>query len=332
MIGILISEHCPADAIARMEASARETGESITWLHLPSDPEARLGQDDINRISAALYSFDVFETHGRSFFSAVRKAPNLRWLHTFSAGVDHPIFSEMLARGVRLSTSAGTTAVPIAQCAITGLLMIARGFLPWLAAQRRHEWMRLRSADQPDDLAGQTLCVLGLGSIGKEIARLAQALGMHVIGVRRGPRQADDPVAELHTPQALRDILPRCRWLAIACPLTPETRGMIDAAALALLPRGAGFINIARGEIVDETALLAALSSGQLGGAYLDAFQKEPLAADSPFWDLPNVIVTPHSSGASSGNAARVLELFVQNFGHWVREQPLQNEVIRAGA
>jgi len=331
MIGVLISEHCPADAIARMEASAREVGEAIAWLNLPSDPEGRLGQDDIDRISAALYSFDVFETHGRAFFSAVRKAPNLRWLHTFSAGVDHPIFAEMLARGMRLSTSAGTTAVPIAQSAITGLLMLARGFPSWLAAQRRHEWMRLRSANQPDDLAGQAICVLGLGSIGKEIARLAQALGMHVIGVRRGPRQADDPVAELHTPGALPEILPRCRWLAIACPLTPETRGMIGADALALLPQGACLINIARGEIVDETAMLTALTSGKLGGAYLDAFQKEPLAADAPFWDLPNVIVTPHSSGASSGNAARVLELFVRNFGHWVKGQPLQNEVTRAG-
>lgn len=331
MTGILVSERFPAQAATRMEVYAQAANRSIHWIHLPVDPEARLAQDEIARIEVALYSIDILDTRARSFFSAVRKAPTLRWLHTFNAGVDHPIFAEMIGRGIRLTTSAGTTAVPIAQTAITGLLMLARGFPGWLQAQRDHRWAQYRGPNQPTDLAGQTLCVLGLGSIGAEIARLSQALGLHVIGIRRNPRHADDPVTEIHPPSALAQVLPRCQWLVIACPLTPETRGLIDAQALARLPRGGRIINVARGEIVDEAALHDALVSGHLAGAYLDVFVKEPLPAESPLWDLANVIVTPHNSAASNGNDARVLELFVQNFSQWVGALPLKNEVTRAG-
>jgi phosphoglycerate dehydrogenase-like enzyme len=230
---------------------------------------------------------------------------------------------------VRITTSAGTTAVPIAQTAIAGLLMLARGFPRWLDAQRRHEWKQMRGAAQPPDLAGQTLCVLGLGSIGGEIARLATALGLDVIGIRRSPRRADDPVGEIHPPSGLLQILPRCQWLAIACPLTDETRRMIDAAALARLPAGAHVINVGRGEIVDEGALIAALANGRLGGAYLDVFEKEPLPPQSPLWDMPNVIVSPHNSWAAAGNDLRVLELFEHNFQAWLHGRPLVNEVTR---
>jgi phosphoglycerate dehydrogenase-like enzyme len=332
MTGILVSDKFPADAARRMEASAQQAKRTIRWIHVPPDPEARLSDDEIARIEVAIYTVDVFETRARSFFSAVRKAPKLAWLHTFNVGVDHPIFAELLGRGIRLTTSAGTTAVPIAQSAITGLLMLARGFPRWLEAQRERRWTQYRGANQPADLAGQTLCVLGLGSIGAEIARLGHALGLDVIGIRRSPRRDDDPVAEIQPPSALAQVLPRCDWLALACPLTEETRKLIDAAALARLPRGAHLINVARGEIVDEAAMIEALRGGHLAGAYLDVFEKEPLPADSPLWDLPNVIVTPHNSGAARGNSARVLELFVHNFGQWVNAQPLKNEVTRAGA
>ena len=141
----------------------------------------------------------------------------------------------------------------------TGLLMLARGFPGWLRAQQQRTWSPVPRSQQPPDLAGRTLCVLGLGSIGAEIARLGQALGLHVIGIRRSPPTASDPVAEIHPPAALPQVLPRCQWLAIACPLTGETRRLIDAAMLARLPRGARLINVARGEIVDEAALIDAL-------------------------------------------------------------------------
>src|SRR5262249_32579993 len=153
----------------------------------------------------------------------------------------------------------------------------------------------------PTDLSEQTALVIGLGRIGSEIARLARAFRMHVIGVRRGPRRDDDPVDELHLPSALPALLPRADWLFLACPLTPEPRGLTDAAAIALRPKGAYVVTVARGKIVAESALLSALASGYLAGAYLDVFDTEPLPADSPLWDMPTVLVSPHNATISAG-------------------------------
>jgi D-2-hydroxyacid dehydrogenase (NADP+) len=326
--GVLVSDKFPADLAERAERHAKSLNRSIEWIHVPADPQARVADELLPRIEVAFYTTDVYETRARSFFSAVRKAPNLRWLQTFNAGVDHPIFAELLERGIRVTTAAGTAAVPIAQSAITGLLMLARGFPAWIKAQQTHTWLQFRGSQAPADLAGQTLCVLGMGSIGAEIARLAQALGMHVIGIRRSPRTPADPVAEMHAPAALTEILPRSQWLAIACPLTEETRRLVDATMLARLPRGARVVNVARGEIVDQAALIQAVEQGQLAGAYLDVFEKEPLPPESPLWDLPNVIVTPHNCGASSGNDARVLALFSANLERWLDGRALVNEVV----
>jgi len=170
--------------------------------------------------------------------------------------------------------------------------------------------------------------VYGLGGIGMEIARLARALGLYVVGVRRTASKTG-PCDEIHTPDKLPELLARSDWLVIACPLTAETRGTINATLLAKLPRGARVINIARGEIVDEPALVAALQSGHLAGAYLDVFAQEPLPPDSPLWDTPNVIVTPHNASASAGNDARVNAIFLDNLKRWNRNEPLINEVIR---
>ena len=327
-IGLLVSDRFPPEVAQRCERSAADVGRRLEWIHVPPDPQERVAEELLPRITVAFYSNDLYETRPRSFFSAVRKAPDLRWLQTFNVGVDHPIFAELLGRGIRVTTAAGTTAVPIAQTAITGLLMLARGFPAWIRAQQAHEWRQVRGSQGPADLAGQTLCVLGMGSIGTEIARLAQALGLKVIGIRRSPRKPSDPVDEMHPPSALAEVLPRCQWLAIACPLTAETRRLVDGEMLARLPQGARVINIARGEIVDEAALIAALRNGHLAGAYLDVFEKEPLPPESPLWDMPNVIVTPHNSGASSGNDARVLALFESNLQRWLRGEPLVNEVL----
>jgi phosphoglycerate dehydrogenase-like enzyme len=293
---------------------------------LPPDPQARLPDAECASVEIAFFSGDVFPDHSRQFFSTVRKAPQLKWLHAFNVGVDHPIFTELLGRGVRVTTSAGSTAEPIAQTAIMGLLALARGFPRWLIAQRSRQWNPERKL-LPPDLHTQTAIVVGLGRIGTEIARLARALGLKVIGIRRSPRRAGDPVDELHPPAALPGLLPRCDWLVIACPLTPETRGLVDAGAIAALPKGARVINIARGEIVDEPALIAALKSGHLAGAFLDVFATEPLPPDSPLWDLPNVLATPHNSAVAAGNDGRVLEIFLANLERWRRGAPLVNEV-----
>jgi D-2-hydroxyacid dehydrogenase (NADP+) len=323
---LLISHQLGARYGSRIEKVVKSDGLVADLLALPADPAGRLTDAECARAEIAFFSGDVFPDFARQFFSAVRKAPRLKWMHVFNVGVDHPIFDEMLARGVRLTTSAGSTAAPIAQTAIMALLALARGFPRWLVAQRARRWDPERSGPPPD-LQGQTAVIVGLGKIGAEIARLARVLGLKVVGVRRSPPGTGDPVDELHSPAALPGLLARCDWLILACPLTPETRGLIGADMLARLPRGARLINVARGEIVDEPALIAALKSGQLAGTYLDVFEVEPLPQDSALWNLPNVLVTPHNSAAAAGNDQRVLELFLDNLGRWHRSEELINEI-----
>jgi phosphoglycerate dehydrogenase-like enzyme len=325
---VLVSHRFDSQHRAEVAALAAREGIATELLVLPPDPAARLPDSECARAEAAFFSEDIFPVHSRQFFSAARKAPRLAWLHVFNAGVDHPIYAEMLERGVRLTTSSGSAAEPIAQTAIMGMLALARNFPRWLAAQRRCAWDPAHDPDrQPRDLREQTALILGLGHIGAEIARLARLLGVRVIGVRRSARRPDDPVDELHAPHALPELLPRADWLVIACPLTRETRGLVDARLIARLPAGARIINVARGEIVVEAALIDALRSGHLGGAYLDVFETEPLPAESPLWSLPNVLVSPHNAAAAAGNEGRIRAIFLENLRRWQRGEPLVNEV-----
>ncbi|HSQ05245.1 MAG TPA: NAD(P)-dependent oxidoreductase, partial [Burkholderiales bacterium] len=248
---VLVSHHVHARHGATLRTHAERAGMPLELIALPADATARLPEVECERVQAAFFSQDVYPAYSRQFFSAVRKAPQLQWLHVFNAGVDHPIYNEMLERGVRLTTSSGSTAAAIAQTAIAGMLWLARKFSHWQSAQRSHQWAPMRGGDAPRDLGEQTVLIVGLGHIGNEIARLARALHMKVIGVRRSGPQPGDCVDEVHRTEELDALLPHCDWLVIACPLTPETRGMIGAERLALLPRGAHVVNIARGEIVD---------------------------------------------------------------------------------
>ncbi|HEY4668932.1 MAG TPA: D-2-hydroxyacid dehydrogenase, partial [Tepidiformaceae bacterium] len=328
MTGLLVSSRFLEANADRLAAVARGAGLELDPIVLPRDSEARLSPEDVDRIQIAFFSGDVFaDGIGRAFFAAAQGAPNLKWLHVFNAGVDNPVFTRILEKGTRISTSSGSTAEPIAQTLIAGMLMLAREFPAWLDAQRRHAWEPLPRERTPSDLRGQTMVVVGLGAIGCEIARLARAFGLNVIGVRRSPLREGDPVDDVRPPSELPSLLPGCDWLALACPLTDETRRLVDAQAISLLPRGARILNIARGEVVDEPAMIEALRSGHLGGAYLDVVEQEPLPSDSPLWDLPNVIITPHNSAASTGNDARVLEYFFENLSRWGRGEPLVNEV-----
>ena len=327
MTTLLVSHRFSTAHGARLARAAEGSDYAAELLALPPDPGERLSESDCARAEVAYFSEDVFPVHSRQFFSAVRKAPQLKWLHVFNAGIDHPIYSEILSRGVRLTTSSGAAAEPIAQSVVMALLMFARRFPRFMAAQRERAWRPLASSELPRDLRGQTMVIMGLGRIGTEIARLARVLGLRVTGVRRARAQGSEPVDELHPPEGLTALLPRCDWLVIACPLTPATRGLVDATLLARLPRGAHVINIARGEIVQEPALIEALRSGHLGGAYLDVFEKEPLPSDSPLWELPTVIISPHDAGAALGNEERALAIFLENLARWHRGTPLVNEV-----
>jgi phosphoglycerate dehydrogenase-like enzyme len=255
------------------------------------------------------------------FHDAMRQAPSLRWVHAHSAGADRPVYGELRARGVEVTTSSGTNASVVVQTALAGVLMLARCFPQLLAAQRARTWAPLVGSGLPRDLAGQTAVIVGWGPIGQGLGTLLSALGLRVVAVRSSTGAESVRFEDIHT------VLPRADWLLLACPLTDRTRSLVDAAALALLPPGARLVNVSRGEVVDEPALIDVLRSGALSGAYLDVFAHEPLPADSPLWDMPNVIVTPHTAGHSDGNEARVAALFLDNLRRWHAGLPLLNRV-----
>jgi phosphoglycerate dehydrogenase-like enzyme len=178
------------------------------------------------------------------------------------------------------------------------------------------------------ELPGRTVVIFGCGSIGKEVARLARGLGMKTVGLKRsteGLLAAEMNLDELLPASAFRDVLPRAEFLVLCAPHTPETEGILGSTELALMPHGAMLINIARGALVDEDALVAALRSGHLASAALDVFREEPLPASSPFWSMPNVLVSPHSASTSDRENGRITDLFCDNLRRYLAGQPLRN-------
>ena len=329
MPGLLMTARLARQCDGDLRAIAARTGATITPLILPDD-DAPLPRSVLAQVELAYASPDLYDVGVRRvwhFLDTLDSAPNLRWAHLGWAGTDNPRFAAIKARGVRLSNSPGAAAEPIAHSVMAGLLALARLFPHFAAQQRAHRWEQLPIDRRPTDLSTQTLVVYGLGAIGGEVARLAQAFGLHVIGVRRSPRTAADAVDELVHPRDMDGVLPRADWLVVAAPRTPQTEGAISAARLALLPPHAHLINIARGRIVDEPALIEALRSGALAGAYLDVVAQEPLDPASPLWDLPNVILTPHSSWAAQGNPERARLIFLDNIECWLRGEPLPQAI-----
>lgn len=278
-------------------------------------------ESDPGAVEVAFFSGDLFPERARDLARVLHQAPGLRWFHSFAAGVDHPWFQGFLARGVRVTTSSGASAVPIAQTVMLYVLALSRDLPGWLAAQAARRW----SPREIEDLSGRLLAVAGLGPIGLEVARLAAAFGMRVVGFRREPR-GDEP-CETRRLADLDAFLPEVDWLVLALPLADETRHLLGARRLALLPPRARVVNVGRGALVDEAALAAALAEGRLGGAALDVFEVEPLPPESPLWSLPNVIVTPHSAGTNPGNHLRAAEIFLDNLARYERGEPLRNEV-----
>lgn len=260
------------------------------------------------------------------FYTAMLEAPSLRWTHTHSAGADREIFGQLRQRGVAVTTSSGANAGVVAQTALAGLLALARHLPQLIDAQRECRWAPLIGSGLPRDLQGQRATVVGWGPIGQQIGAVLRVLGLPVTVVRQRAVPMEDGYKAV-TFEQFHNVLPATDWLILACPLTDRTRGLVDRAALQRLPAGARLVNVARGEVVDEPALIDALQEQRLGGAYLDVFAHEPLAASSPIWSLPNVIATPHSAGFSDGNAARVVDIFLDNLRRWAQGETLINRV-----
>lgn len=274
------------------------------------------------------------------------QAPRLRWIQLFSAGINHVADAPIVqSENVELTTASGIHATPMSEFSLAMMLAFTYKLPRILQQQARSEWNGDRSTlFSPVPLRGQTLGIVGYGSIGRELARAADALGMIVLATKRDvmhPADEDsyheagtgDPEGEiplrLYPPQALASMARECDFLVVTTPLTDATYHLVDAAVLKAMKRTAVLVNVARGPIIDEAALLEALQARRIGGAALDVFDQEPLPADSPFWKLDNVIVAPHIAGSFSTYAEKGGLLFVENLERYLDGSPLLNRVQR---
>lgn len=250
-------------------------------------------------------------------------ATRLRWVHVAGAGVDATIFPELVASDVVLTNSRGVFDGAMAEYAMALMLAAAKDLPGTIALQARHDW-RFRLTES---LAGKRLVVVGPGSIRRAVARHAAAFGMEVTAVGRHARGGDADFQRVVGRDELTDALAEADYVVLTIPLTPESRGMLGREALAAMRPTARLVNLARGAVLDQQALVEALASGRLAWAALDVFDHEPLDQDSPLWDLPNLLVSPHISGDTVESARALVKLFLENLDRWSRGAPLRNVV-----
>lgn len=303
---LIASPRYPADHTNKITRSAED---EARWCEL-------LRQADV------LFDFD--HTHHDDL---PELAPRLHWVQATSAGIGQFVrrlrYAERMPNTV-FTTASGVHAQPLAEFCIMAMLMWSRNCWQMQRDQEARRWERFGATD----LRGRTLGIVGVGNVGREVARMARALGMRVIGNKRTVAGVDPTALDLdalYRPNELPELLRQSEYLVLIAPHTDETENLIGARELALLPQGAVLINIGRGSIVDEPALIAALESGHLGGAALDVFASEPLPADSPLWSMPNVLVSPHSASTSDRENARLTDLFCDNLQRWLAGAPLRN-------
>jgi phosphoglycerate dehydrogenase-like enzyme len=284
--------------------------------------------DDVEVLLHGWLSADAFDR-------LLARAPRLVWVHSASAGVERALTPASRERGIVITNARGVFSRPIAEYVMMMILAVSRKLPGLLELQHERTWQPLEGTELRDVTVG----IVGLGSIGRAVGALATAFGCRVVATRRRPDARaveathDEPsfgeamLDRVGGPETLPTLLAESDFVVLAAPLTHETRNMIDAATLALMKPGSWLINIARGRLVDDLALVRALRDGPIGGAILDTFRDEPLPPTSPYYDLPNVIVTPHTSWSSGRVLDRSVELFCDNLRHFAAGEPLVNVV-----
>jgi len=289
--------------------------------------EARSLEETAARIGEA----DVLLVSGFWRNHLARPDGRLRFIQSISAGVDQYDKAALAASGIRLASAQGANANAVSEHAMALILALARRIPEARDNQARQHWRGMIGdlARREDELGGKTLLVVGIGRIGGRLARLAKAFDMKVVGLRQDPAKGAEGADEIHPMPALHAQLGRADIVALTCALTDQTRGLMHQAAFGAMKPGATLINVARGRVCDEAALVAALRSGQVGGAGIDVTVEEPLPADSPLWSMPNVLLTPHTGGETRRYEDNVLDLMEENLGRLRRgETALFNQVV----
>ena len=284
---------------------------------------------DYSGITAELPDTDIFV--GWSLRpQQLAAAPKLKWLHSTAAGVAQLMYPELRASGIAVTNASGVHTIPIAEHVLGLLLALARRFPSAFRHQAARHWGQQdiwNEPVRPRELRGATLLVVGLGAIGSEVARLARSLGMRVLAVTRSGRPAPELADRVAPASALDLLLHEADFVVLAAPETAETRHLINAARLAKMNSSAYLLNVARGSLIDEAALVAALREHRIAGAALDVAGEEPLPESSPLWSLDNCFVTPHLSGASDLLWERQAELLLDNLDCWFSGRELRNRV-----
>jgi phosphoglycerate dehydrogenase-like enzyme len=280
------------------------------------------GNIDGDATDAEVY-FSWFYLKPTTLHRVLDAAPSLRWHHAPNAGVNHILTPKHLERDLILTNGSGVHGIPIAEFVIAYLLAYSKRLPSLYKLQNEHDWQRGLPIQE---LFDKTLLIIGTGGIGQEIAVRAKAFGMRIFGSSRNARPLPN-FDKVVGANEWKQLLPESDFVVIATPLTPETKGMIDVDTLRLFRPDSYLINIARGAIVDESALNKALQAGWIAGAALDTVFTEPLPTESPLWTLPNIFITPHCSGNSPRVKERTLALFIDNFNRYNQGKPLRNVV-----
>ena len=297
----------------------RNTGINFVEVRDRAGHDAAIGQADV-LVCSGLWRNDLPQI-----------APKLKFVQSASAGTDQYDRDVLKKAGIRLASGQGVNANAVSEHAIALMLALLRRIPEARDNQAKRVWRGMMGdfAKREDEAGGKTAVVVGLGRIGGRIARLCKALGMNVVGVRQNVAGGAEGADEVHSFRDLKSVLPRADFLILACPLTEETRHLVDAAALALLKPTAQVINVARGRVVDEPAIIAALQGGKIAGAALDVTADEPLPADSPLWAMPNVLITPHTGGETHMYEDNVLDFMMENIARLQRgEAALVNQIV----
>jgi len=312
---------CFAHAAYQMQAcfEALDTGINHFELRDGAELHRRIGEADVLVISGLWHN------------ALIERGKRLRFIQSIGSGTDQFDREALAARGIRLASAAGVNARAVAEHAMALILALARRLPEARDNQVRQVWRGMIGdlTRREDELGGKTLLVIGLGRIGGRLARLGKAFDMRVIGFRRDPASGRDAADSVHTLAELPAFLPQADYVALTCPLTEATRGLIDARTLALLPPGASVVNCARGPCVIEADLVEALQSGHIAGAAVDTTDPEPLPAESPLWGMANVLITPHTAGETRKYEANVIEILLENLDRlWRGEMVLRNGVV----
>ncbi|MBM3571340.1 MAG: D-2-hydroxyacid dehydrogenase [Alphaproteobacteria bacterium] len=285
---------------------------------------------DLDALKSALPAADVLVVSGLWRNELLDHAPRLRFVQSIGAGTDQFSRDALKAKGVRLASAQGVNERAVAEHAIALILTFARQLHLAHGNQSKASWRPMipDPLQREQELGGKVLTIFGLGRIGTRLAGLAKAFGMRVIGVKRsaGPVPGVDDIVP---PAKLVEALWQADFVALTCPLTPETQGAIGAAALAAMKPSAVLVNVARGKVVDEPALIAALQAGRIAGAALDCAWEEPMPAASPLWSMANVVVTPHSAGETHTYEGNVVDILLDNLDLlWRGEAALRNQIV----